>query len=480
MLRALGGLSDGMHQRRWMGLARLALVGALLTACGDDTGAGGAGQGGAGQVGSGQGGAGGAGAGGPGTLSELQDAWCPVYAERYCAAALGCGCSDVPGFSDAEGACLERAERGCRRQLDGFAAGVASGTLLVAGSVPEACLPTLEGSLAGCQLPPPDVFIVRCPLVWPAAESRELPGPGAPCAGGLCAEGARCGSAGSCVEPTPGGSCQSEADCLPGDHCGGDARCFAPDYGGPRVSCADPSECSGELSCLASARRECRAKQSGVACSGDEACVDTEYCEGGQCAPEPGLGEPCGAGVACAEGLGCRMGPAVDEGSCQLLPELGEPCALGRFGPFLCAEGLACNAQLCGLPPGVGEACAVGEIRCEPGLGCHVEGAESLCKPRVAEGEPCGLDDSCSVGLFCDFQVQRCRAHYELGAPCSAGNECGVEGSCVPDAQGDFRCVPRPTLGQACFLDECTEGLSCRSPYDAGLCAPPLCAAFPF
>lgn len=448
----------------------LALVALVLSACGDDTGAGGAGQGGSG----------GSGGSAQGTLAALQEAWCPVYAERYCAAAERCGCGGVPGFSDTSGACLERAERGCLRQLEGFEAGVASGALLVTASVPEGCLPTLEAAFAVCQLPPPDVFIVGCPLVWPAGASSELPGPGERCFDGLCGEGLRCGNADLCVAPTPGGSCEIAGDCVAAELCGPEASCFAPDYEGPRASCAGPGECSGELECLASPRRECHAKLSGASCTDDAPCVDTEYCDGTQCTPEPALGEPCGAGVACAEGLGCRMGPAVDEGTCQPLPELGEPCALGRFGPFLCAEGLACSAQLCGLPPGEDEPCAAGELRCEEGLGCHVEGAESVCKPRVSEGEPCGLDDSCMGGLFCDFQVQRCRAFYAVGSPCSAGNECGDEGSCVPDAQGAFRCVPRPALGDACFLDECADGLGCRSPYDAGLCAPPLCAAFPF
>jgi hypothetical protein len=220
---------------------------------------------------------------------------------------------------------------------------------------------------------------------------------------------------------------------------------------------------------------------SGASCTDDSVCVATEYCDGSECAPKPELGEPCGAGVTCAEGLGCRMEPAPDEGTCQPLPALDEPCALGVDGPFLCADGLACSAQVCGLPPGEGEPCAVGEVLCEAGLGCHYDGAESLCKPRVGDGEACGLDDSCAAGLFCDFTLLRCSAFYTPGAACSAGNECGDEGACVPDAQGAFHCVPRPKLHEACFLDDsCAEGLACRSPYDAGLCAPPLCAAFPF
>jgi hypothetical protein len=130
--------------------------------------------------------------------------------------------------------------------------------------------------------------------------------------------------------------------------------------------------------------------------------------------------------------------------------------------------------------PGEGEPCAVGDVRCEAGLGCHVEGVDSVCRARLPVGESCQLDDSCSAGSFCDFGVSRCTAFFAAGETCTDGNECGPEGACVPDATGAFRCVSQPGLGEACFLDQCEAGLACRSPFDAGVCAPPLCAAFAF
>src|SRR5690606_35111046 len=136
---------------------------------GATSGAGGAGGDtpGAGGSGGDQAGAGGEGGASPGTLAALADAWCPVYADRYCAAATLCGCDGVPGFADTAGACLERAERGCRAQLDGYAPGVESGVLEPAGAVPAGCTAALEEALTGCQLPASELNIVRCPLVWP-------------------------------------------------------------------------------------------------------------------------------------------------------------------------------------------------------------------------------------------------------------------------------------------------------------------------
>lgn len=477
-----------MHARQtpW---ALLAIIAALhLGGCSDGADTKGAppGAGGAGgddtSAGSGgdQGGAGGEGGASPGTLAALADAWCPVYADRYCGAATVCGCDGVPGFADAAGSCLDRAERGCRAQVDGYAPGVDSGALVPASEVPEGCAAALEQALAGCQMPPSEIFIVQCPLVWPRDAASKLPGPGESCADGLCAEGARCNGSGQCAAPSAGAACDVDGDCLAAERCGPAGRCLSPDFDEPRIACAGPDACGGDLQCLASARRECQPQQSGAACSDDLACVATEFCgDDGRCAPEPSAGEACGAGAACAEGLGCAMSPP-DEGTCQPLPALGEPCAGGRSGPFLCSAGLACRDGVCGQPPEANERCAVGEVVCADGLGCHVEGAESLCKPRVGAGAPCGLDDSCGAGLFCDFQQGECAAFYAEGSACSGGNECGPEGACVPDAEAAFRCVPRPGLGGACFLDSCADGLYCGTPYEAGLCAPPMCAAFGF
>jgi hypothetical protein len=411
-----------------------------------------------------------------GSLDALADVWCPVVAARFCAAATRCGCEAVPGF-DGE-PCLARTERGCRDQLARFAEPVASGVLVPAPRVPDGCEAALEAALAACRMPEPDVLTVACPLVWPRDASRALPGPGAACFDGLCAEGARCSSAGTCATPTPGGTCERAEDCPADERCDG-GRCRAWALDTPGGACSGPSDCAGDLSCLASPERACRPRVATGPCASDDECVEGAFCDEGACAPAPGLGAPCGGGVACASGLGCRFAPGEGEGTCQPLPGAGEPCALGREGPFLCAAGLACRARVCGAIPGEGEACAVGDVRCGDGLVCHVEGVDSVCRPPAAEGASCMLDESCADGLYCDFRGGRCARVLDPGSACTDGNECGADGACVPDPMGAFRCVARPALGEACFLDgSCLDGFACRSVHDAGACARPMCAAY--
>lgn len=450
----------GRMNPRW-----LLLFGALVLGCGDD------------DVPPIDGGAGDAARDASGSFQDLADVWCPELASRYCEAALGtCGCAAVPEFGDAA-TCRARVERACRGQLDGFE----GQPIEAASSVPESCAPALAEALDDCRMPEPDLFAVRCPLVWPAGLDRSLPSSGA-CVEGLCAEGARCSSGATCAMPTSGGACGNVGDCPDGEVCGDEGTCRALALDGAGASCSGPEACTGDLRCLAATRRACEPLAPGAICTSDDGCVAGEYCAEGTCVAAPGEGAPCGNGVACAEGLACAFAPGPDEGTCQPFPTSGEPCALGTFGPFVCAEGLACRDRLCGPIPNEGDDCAVGDVRCAEGLGCAVEGERSVCRARVGDGEPCMLDDTCEAGTFCDFSENRCRAYFATGDVCRAGNECGPSGACVPDETATtFRCTARPGVGEACFLDDsCEAGLVCRSPFDAGACAPPLCAAFVF
>lgn len=417
--------------------------------------------------------------GGMRDVARIIDAWCPTLAERYCQAAQDCDCASVPGFSDSP--CVERAERGCRNQLEGLRAAVEGGRLEVASSLPAGCLVALDEALSDCRMPASDLFAVRCPIVWPSGASRDLPQPGAACFEGLCAEGARCSALDACEAPSSGQPCASEVDCPEAEVCGEAGACRARDFSASGMACSGPDACAGDALCLASARRECQPKVSAGPCASDDACPLGEFCDGAVCAPAPGLDAACGNGVWCAVGLACRFAPGVGEGTCQPLPQAGEFCALGSLGPFVCAEGLACRERTCGPVPTEGMACAVGALRCAEGLGCHVEDADSVCRPRVAAGAACGLDDSCDDGLYCNFRDNRCAPWAALGEACRDGNECGPAGACVPNETSEFRCVSRPGSAEACFLDDsCQAGLACRSPFAAGACASPLCAAFTF
>ncbi len=414
------------------------------------------------------------------TLTDLEEAWCPILTERFCTASESCGCTAIPGFGEADGACRERVARGCRAQLARFADGVASGDLSVARKLPADCVPALEDALGDCRMPEPDLFTVSCPLVWPRALSRELPGAGASCVEGLCSAGTRCNASDMCAVPKAGAACASNRECRASELCSSNGKCGAPNFEAKGTKCENPEACDGDLSCLASARRACKLKVAGGDCTDDTECTDGEFCGSDGCEPAPTEGQPCGGGVACAAGLGCQIAPGDGQDTCQPVPMSGEPCALGRLGPFICSTGLACRNRSCGPIPGEGETCAVGAVLCADDLGCHVENEMSVCRARVGEGAPCGLDDSCKSGLYCNFRMNRCASWLAPGTACSDGNECGGEGACVPDDFGAFRCVARPGKGEACFLDTCTPGFVCASPYEAGACAPPMCAAFQF
>ncbi|MEZ4265909.1 MAG: hypothetical protein R3F39_05985 [Myxococcota bacterium] len=421
----------------------------------------------------------------PEALVRLADSWCPVLTARTCAAAAACGCSDVPGFDEAAPRdCETRVLAGCRAELLRFGPGVEAGVLAVAGELPGGCATALDEALAAC-VSPDETFFVRCPLVVPAGVSG-FPGEGRACADELCAAGLRCSRDGLCMVPGDvGAACEVPGDCASILVCA-EGKCAAPDLADRGKTCANPAGCGGEVQCLASSRRVCRAPKAGAGCNGDAECGAGNFCEANACKPAPGLDETCGNGVACAVGLACAFsgkggpGPNPFEGLCRPIPKSGEGCALAEGGPFVCDTGLACVGGTCGPPPTDGQGCAVGVIRCADGLGCKVASPEAICAPRVGAGQPCQLDDTCEDGLFCDFNTNKCRAFYSPGAPCANGNECGPAGSCVPDDTLKFRCVAQPGEGDACFLDECEGGLSCESPYDSGTCAPALCARYPF
>jgi len=235
---------------------------------------------------------------------------------------------------------------------------------------------------------------------------------------------------------------------------------------------------------MASVRKVCVEPDPGIDCNFDTDCRLTEYCvipEGpdtsGTCTPAPGATEPCGNGVTCEAGLGCNLSSTL----CEALPEESSPCAAGPQGPFLCAAGLGCFPDACAPLPGLGEECSIGLPNCEAGLACAFEVDGSICREPVGEGEGCANDASCQEGLFCNFEEGLCRNHYDEGDPCSAGNECGPEGACLPDATFLFRCAPAPAKGGTCFLDECISDLRCKTPFNAGACVPEVfCGAVAF
>lgn len=413
-------------------------------------------------------------------LEATADAFCPGYAERWCAAASGdCGCDAAPGFP-AGADCLASFVARCRSDLATYLSAVQSGQGTFQPEAAAACLDTLAPLLGACTMMPNDLFFVACPILMPTGGFDFLPGEGEACQS-YCAAGTRCGSDAICHVPGGvGADCTGLQDCAPELICdGGSAsgtsvgKCAVPTFADSGEACSSDADCKDYTTCRASSHKVCVAKSAGQACVYDDGCIAGEYCvtpDGaatGTCTPVPGDGQPCGHGTYCAEGLGCD---AVS-GNCAALPGDGEPCALGSTGPWLCAADLGCHDGVCGPLPTVDEPCAQGEPACAEGLGCAFGPEGSFCRVPAGAGTYCENDPPCGPGFFCDYSKNECAADQPIGALCRNGNECGA-GVCLPDATFTFRCAAQPGLGGACYIDECAGDLACQSPYTQGACVP--------
>ncbi len=301
--------------------------------------------------------------------------------------------------------------------------------------------------------------------------------------GSPCKEGDHCPllsqcSAGYCAGlPKLGDACTSS------DTCGLLMTCSAGNCATGPKTCTPGQDCGGGGKCLGPVFNSCKAQLAqGAPCVQDAQCKAALWCDpaAGQCAPRPAAGSPCANGVLCGPGLGCTS----DTQLCAALPKKGEPCAMSEFGPMLCGPGLVCqtDAFVCADPPAEGAACNQ-HGNCSPSAGkspgdlvCAFGPTGSTCVKRQPKGSKCE-NDICAAGLFCDFKSNSCAQVYATGQSCSAGNECGLDGSCAPDDQGKLRCVPMPGAGGTCLM-ECAEGLFCDKGMTQGTCQPPVCQLF--
>ncbi len=413
-------------------------------------------------------------------LEATVAALCPDYAAAWCQA--DCGCDAAPGFpEDCEAAFVAS----CEARLEGYLPLVESGQAEFVPGGARDCLDNFAPLAAACVPFSNDLFFFVCPILAPPGGFPPLPGAGESCEG-ACASGLRCGTTGTCI--TPGdidAPCTTALDCATTLVCVEDTetssgRCAAPRHADIGAPCAGNDDCSGDTGCLASARKVCEQPASGP-CAQDEDCPANEWCDAalddGRCVPDGAAGEACGNGIVCQAGLAC----GADSGLCGAVPVKGEPCALGRFGPFLCAEGLVCLDSLtCGDAPIEGQPCGLGSPACAAGLGCAFEAEGSFCRQKADAGARCENDDTCRDDLFCDFGTNTCTPFLARGEVCTDGNECGPTGACLPGPGFVFQCADKPGLGGECFLDECDDGLICRTPYEAGVCAPVLCTMMRF
>lgn len=150
----------------------------------------------------------------------------------------------------------------------------------------------------------------------------------------------------------------------------------------------------------------------------------------------------------------CRDGVCV-------LPVAGEPCVTTCEPPFRCV------ADTCVMPAGPGAGCGSSD-ECRSDLVC----ADGLCD-HTPLGAPCNAE-TCGPGLVCWGTCEIAPAygsccHYTrtdgwLGS--YVLSNCGV-GTCVA-----HRCVPRPTIGCSCDIDD-------NCPWDVSECVAGVCTARP-
>lgn len=457
--------------------------------------------------------------------------FCQPWAKWACQRALQCGCTTPKSGAPTEALCLPWMTEICAKDLQKITSAMQLGTVAIDPSRVPACIAWLDQELPACVVaakkalgPGPcaewlhqplqkdgtcQISNLVCPDGSGCVEDQcgaARVGDGAPCKsdshcksmqcdgttstckpilklGSPCADGDSCPlltqcSTGKCTGPAKvGAPCQSSADCELMLTCA--AGNCAP---GPK-SCTAGQDCGGGGSCLGPVFNSCKAQlPKGAPCTQDEQCSPALWCDpgSGSCVARPGVGAPCANGVLCGLGLGCHP----DTQLCVPVPKKGEPCAMSEFGPMLCGEGLVCktDAFVCADPPLEGASCNH-HGNCSPSAGknpadlvCAFGPTGSSCVKRQPKGAKCE-NDICAPGLFCDSKVGACAPVFATGQSCSAGNECGLAGTCVPDDQGKLRCVPMPQAGGACLLD-CAEGLFCSKGLTQGSCQPPVCALF--
>ena len=256
-----------------------------------------------------------------------------------------------------------------------------------------------------------------------------------------CAQGLMC-EQGRCVAP-----CSVLTGLREGQQC-------MTEDGNEIEPCAEGLNCDwNTLNCV-------KLPQVGEFCEGD--CGYGAYCDWnqGRCLATVGLGGNCND-AECSAGLYCHYeytGEFEPSATCQQYALEGESCANDQR----CDAGLGCGSLgICQGPGQDGEPCdAAG---CASGLWCDWE--VNICRagPEV-EGAPC-LEGVCSGDLWCDTQTDpmlpACRARIPNGERCAGHSQC--ESGFCPNAF----CFERPALGEECPAGICAPGLACDG---AGFC----------
>lgn len=217
--------------------------------------------------------------------------------------------------------------------------------------------------------------------------------------------------------------------------------CGAGGLSGPPAACAETFE--GTVA-------------DGGACTINEECSPTSFCNGGgsgtacgMCLHRPQIGESC-ASIGCASDAWC------DAGTCAALLPAGSTCTASDSS---CAAGLACTSGTCATPtPGAaGEPC--GAAGCQTGLVCALSGTSVTCRAprtdgtcgRVLSGSDCAAGTTCTIPS--GMSEGTCGAYPTLGQACQSA--CAAPARCV-----NMLCQPSTELFQPCGgNDECLSGI---------------------
>ncbi len=467
------------------------------------------------------------------TLTSDIMAFCKPWAAMACKRALGCGCTTPKDGALTDKLCTPYMEVSCLDDMKKLNDFLAPGVLSLDVAKAEQCVAWIDTTLQGCimaskgALRPGPCYDMMVQVPGPAGECAAgnlACADGSGCVGKKCGvvrlpDGSACSSDGQCQSllcdsdtstcmgmAKVGGACSYQDSCPPATGCVGGVcveakklgdACAASDEipcgiglvcssgkcASVPKSCTAPDQCGQANACLGTVYNQCQPRLGlGKACTQDGECQADLWCDPAAklCTAKPAIGSPCANGVLCAPGAVCQETPQT----CVAMPGDGQACGMGENGPFLCGPGLVCKADafICGPPPAAGANCnnhancSVSAGKDKDALVCAFGPTGSQCVAKQPVGTHCE-NDICQDGAFCNFATLACTANFATGTPCKDGNECGTQGSCVPDKTGTLRCAPMPGQGQDCLFD-CQSGLYCSKGVTGGTCQPPICNLF--
>jgi MYXO-CTERM domain-containing protein len=315
-----------------------------------------------------------------------------------------------------------------------------------------------------------------------------------------------------------GDACEADDDCRSG-HCA-DGVCCDRACDGACEACGSGT-CAptpGDTASPTCAPYLCSASEGDCldSCESSDDCIETHYCNDGEC------DERLSNGKACTASRDCASGACVDD-QCQGTSAIGEDCSSDTdCESEHCTDGVCCDdactgqCEACSVKGSVGTCSPVtGNPRgqrpdCDGGDGPCAGTCDGRQRNRCTfpdSSEPCGA--SCAEGeqtqSFCDGEggclaseprscrgydcadERVCRTSCQLHADCAAGFTCSTQGTCearsvcvdesqsmAPDGEledcGAFRCGPDGTFLSECeSVDDCSGENVCDRD---GRCAP--------